>query len=157
MSPCTSSPSLQYCLLILLRIASIAIICNINHPNGGGILLAVAQNQPPLTPAPTSTPTPATTTPTPSSPTPSHDHRSGGIVGGGGRTQQVVSCFTGCSQDIVGCGVTCTLGSSRRMEHCFMSCGFSSLVCMNSCIQLAISDQEGDFNLSSNPDSVPIH
>ncbi|KAI3776850.1 hypothetical protein L1987_46640 [Smallanthus sonchifolius] len=108
------------CLLILLTIMSIVIMWSINHTSGGGILLAVAQQQQP-------TPSPA-------------QDRIGGILGGGGRAQQVMQCFTGCGQEIVGCGVTCTLGSSQSIAPCFMDCGLSNFVCMNSCFQPSIPD-----------------
>ncbi|KAI3725909.1 hypothetical protein L1987_65705 [Smallanthus sonchifolius] len=135
MSACRSFSLVEYCLLILLRITSIAIMCNINHTNGGGILLAVAQRQQP-----------------PSSP-PAEDKTGGGVFGGTGeRAQQVMQCFTGCGQEIVGCGVTCTLGSSQSIEPCFMDCGLSNFVCMDDCFQHAIH-QEDAFN--SGP--VPIH
>ncbi|KAI3784608.1 hypothetical protein L1987_43710 [Smallanthus sonchifolius] len=135
MSPCRPFSSVEYCLMILLRIASIAIMCSINHTNGGGILLAVAQKQQP----------------------PVEDRTGGGVFGGTGeRAQQVMQCFTGCGQEIVGCGVTCTLGSSQSIEPCFMDCGLSNFVCMDGCFQHAIHQADA-FNPGPSPDPVPIH
>lgn len=138
MYPCRTSTFVQHRQVIQLTIISMMIISSINH--SGGILLAVAQQQQQQQPAP--------------SPSPVQD-RIGGLFGGAGRAQQVLQCFTGCGQEIVGCGVTCTLGSSQSIAPCFMDCGLSNFVCMNSCFQPSISDVDA-FIPGSDTQSTPM-
>ncbi|KAI3500940.1 hypothetical protein L1887_36769 [Cichorium endivia] len=87
------------------------------------------------------------------------DNEVGGIISSGERAQQVMQCFTGCGQEIVGCGVTCTLGSSQSIEPCFVDCGLSTFVCMNSCIQPTAPPSEADSKPDPDPtpDPIPIH
>ncbi|KAJ0457197.1 hypothetical protein HanIR_Chr15g0771021 [Helianthus annuus] len=126
--------------LILLTITFMVIMGSINRSTsgGGGILFAVAQQ-----PQQQAAPTPA-------------QDRIGGILGGGTRAQQVMQCFTGCGQEIVGCGVTCTLGSSQSIAPCFMDCGLSNFVCMNTCFQPTIPQEDASIPITgSNPDQQP--
>ncbi|KAL8233918.1 hypothetical protein R6Q59_020018 [Mikania micrantha] len=139
MSPCKTFTSVDqhFLLLLLITILSIMIMCNINHnhTSGGGGLFAVAQQHGPPAPA---------------------QDRIGGVLGGGARAQQVLQCFTGCGQEIVGCGVTCTLGSSQSIAPCFMDCGLSNFVCMNTCFQPSIPDVDASIP-GPNPQPTPMY
>ncbi|KAK1441254.1 hypothetical protein QVD17_07098 [Tagetes erecta] len=135
MSPCKTFTLVQHCLLIQVTITSMMIISSINHSSG--VSLAVAQQQQPSP-----------------SPSPVQD-TIGGLLGGGVRAQQVLQCFTGCGQEIVGCGVTCTLGSSQSIAPCFLDCGMSNFVCMNTCFQPSIPDVDA-FVTSPGTQSEPM-
>ncbi|CAI9283422.1 unnamed protein product [Lactuca saligna] len=88
---------------------------------------------------------------------PTTENEVGGVIGTGERAQQVMQCFTGCGQEIIGCGVTCTLGSSQSIEPCFVDCGLSTFVCMNSCVQPPAPPSEADSNPSPSPDPILVH
>nr|GEW92525.1 hypothetical protein [Tanacetum cinerariifolium] len=145
MSPSRDSTLARYCILFTI----VVIMSSINPYNpGGGIGLAMAQEQQQRPPEE------------------AEAQDIGGLLGGGQRAQLIMQCFTGCSQEIVGCGITCTLGSSQSIQPCITDCGLSTFVCMQGCIQPSVPPEDDPVpappgpnpgSSPSNPSPLPVH